>query len=62
MSTNKRRQQDKNTFFSKLIGGGGGQGMKSAQTSIKILLKSGFSSDLTHFLAIIGGPGTPKEI
>ena len=35
--------------------------MKSAHGTIKILLKSDFSSDLTHFLAIIGG-GLPKMI
>ena len=35
--------------FSKSIGwGGGGQSVKSAQGTIKILLKSDFSSDLTH--------------
>ena len=45
--------------FSKSIGG---QRVKSAQGTIKTLLKSDFSSDLTHFLAIIGGPGPPKEI
>ena len=40
--------------FSKLIGG---QTVKSGQGIIEILLKSAFSSDLTHFLAIIGaGP------
>ena len=42
--------------FSKSIGGP--QGVKSAQGTIKILLKSDFSSGLTHFLAIIGGEGT----
>ena len=35
----------------------GDQRVKSAQGTIKILLKSDFSSDLTHFLAIIGGGG-----
>ena len=31
------------------------QGVKSAQGTIKVLLKSDFSSDLTHFHATIGG-------
>ena len=31
--------------------------MKSAQGAIKILLKSDFYSDLTHFVALIGGGG-----
>ena len=35
--------------------------MKIAQGSIKIMLKLDFSSDLTHFLAIIGGGGLPKR-
>ena len=36
---------------------GGGQKVKSAQGTIKTLLKSDFSSDLTHFFAIIGDLG-----
>ena len=48
--------------FSKSIGGGGGQRVKSAQGTIKVMLKSDFSSDLIHFLAIIGGGGgLPKR-
>ena len=43
--------------FSKSIGGGGGQRVKSAQGTIKILYKSDLFSDLNHFLAIIGGGG-----
>ena len=42
--------------------GGRGQRVKSAQDTIKILLKYDLSSSLTHFLAIIGSPGPPKEI
>ena len=33
--------------------------MKSAQGTIKFLMKSDFSSDLTHFLTIIGGRAQP---
>ena len=37
--------------------GGGTQRMKNVQGTVKILIKSDFSSDLTRFLAIIGGGG-----
>ena len=40
-----------------LLGGGGGAEVESAQDNIKILTNSEFSSDLTPFLAIIGGGG-----
>ena len=49
------------TFSSKSIGGGG-QMVKSAQDTFRILIKSNFSSDLTFFLAIIrGGVGPPQR-
>ena len=41
------------TFPNRL--GGRGQSVKSARCTIKILPKSDLSSDLTHFLATIGG-------
>ena len=40
-------------------------GVKSAQGTIKLRVKSDFSSELTPFLAIIGGgggAGPPKEM
>ena len=42
----------------------GAQRVKSAQGTIKIRMKSDFSSDLTHFITIIGGGGSrevPKK-
>ena len=48
--------------FPNRLGGGGGQRMKGAQGTIKILMKSDFFSDFTPFLAIIGGPGPPKKV
>ena len=35
--------------------------MKSVKSTIKILMKSNFSSDLTHFLTIIGGGGAAQS-
>ena len=49
-------------YFSKSIGGPRGWKCSRYLPTIKILLKSDFSSDITHFFAIIGGPGPPKEI
>ena len=43
------------TFPTQLGGGGGGQRAKSAQGTIKILMESDFSSNLTPFLTNIGG-------
>ena len=49
--------------FSKSIGGGGGQRVKSGQGKYhQNTAEIGFPSELTHFLAIIGGPGSSKTI